>query len=134
MWICRFFGESVGQKFVEEEIDGQALLSKRFEEDSTLDKLGATTIGKKERFSRELMAIKPVVNGKYSSLAKLFFNLLFNSKPSSTIFGKAGVKSMQYSEFSCITGTRYTESIKSLLELETTCNLRTVNVIILLFS
>ena len=69
-WICSFFGESVGQKFVEEEIDGKALLSKRLEEDTTLEKLGVTTIGKKERFSRELMAIKPVVNGKYSSLAK----------------------------------------------------------------
>ena len=95
-WICRFFGESVGQKFVEEEIDGKPLLSKRLEDDSTLEKLGVTTIGKKERFSRELMAIKPVVNGKYSSLAKLFYNLLFNStfnasiakiKPSSKIFG-----------------------------------------------
>ena len=78
-WICRFFGESIGEKFVEEEIDVKALLSKRLEEDSTLEKLGMTTIGKKERFSRELMAIKPIVNGRYSSLAKLFSNLLFNS-------------------------------------------------------
>ena len=88
-WICRFFG------------DGKALLSKRLEEDSTLEKLGMTTIGKKERFLRELMAIKPVVNGKYSSLAKLFSNVLFNStfnasiakiRLSSRIVGKAGVK------------------------------------------
>ena len=99
-WICRFFGESAGEKFLEEEIDGKTLLSKRLEEDSTLEKLGMTTIGKKERFSRELMAIKPVVNGKYSSLAKLFSNVLFNStfnasiakiKLSSRIVGKAGV-------------------------------------------
>lgn len=106
MWICSFFGESVGQKFVEEEIDGKALLSKRLEEDTTLEKLGVTTIGKKERFSRELMAIKPVVNGKYSSLAKFFPNLLFNSsfnesiakiRPSSRNFGEwgIGVKSLQ---------------------------------------
>ena len=99
-WICRFFGESAGEKFLEEEIDGKTLLSKRLEEDSTLEKLGMTTIGKKERFLRELMAIKPVVNGKYSSLAKLFSNVLFNStfnasiakiKLSSRIVGKAGV-------------------------------------------
>ena len=92
--ICMFFGKSIGQKFVEE-IDGKATLGKHLEEDSTLEKLGVTTIGKKERFLRELMAIKPVVNGKYSSLAKLFSNLLFNStfnasiakiKPSSKIF------------------------------------------------
>jgi len=98
-WICSFFDESVAQKFVEEEIDGQALLSKRLEEDSTLEKLGVTTIGKKERFSRELMVIKPVVNGKYSSLAKLFSNLLFSStfnasiakiKASSAIFWQGG--------------------------------------------
>jgi len=63
--ICRLFGESVGKKFVEEEIDVKALSSKLLDEDSTLEKLGVTTTGKKERFSRELIAIKPVVNGKY---------------------------------------------------------------------
>ena len=39
-WICSFFGESVGQNFFEEEIDGKALLSKRLEVDTTLEKLG----------------------------------------------------------------------------------------------
>ena len=65
-WISGLFGEAVAQKFLEEEIDGRALLeSKRLEEDSTLEKLGIATIGKKERFKRELGAVKPVVNGKY---------------------------------------------------------------------
>ena len=65
-WIFGLFGEAVAEKFLEEEIDGQALLeSKRLEEDLTLEKLGIATIGKKERFKRELGAVKPVGNGKY---------------------------------------------------------------------
>ena len=47
--------------------------------DSTLEKLGVKTIGMKERFSRELVSIKLVVNGRYSSLAKFFPNLLLNN-------------------------------------------------------
>ena len=52
-----------------------------------------------KRFSREIMAIKPVVNGRYSSLAKFFPNLSFNNsfnvsiakiKPSLTSFGEGG--------------------------------------------
>ena len=67
--------------------------------DSTLEKLGVKTIGMKERFSRELMSIKPVVNGRYSSLAKFFPNLLSNNsfnvsiakiKPSLRSFGEGG--------------------------------------------
>ena len=65
--------------------------------DSTFEKLGVKTTGIKERFSRELRAIKPVVNGRYSSLAKFFPNLLFNNsfnasiakiKPSLRSFGE----------------------------------------------
>ncbi|KAL9976342.1 hypothetical protein ACROYT_G013633 [Oculina patagonica] len=59
-WIFGLFGEAVAEKFLEEEIDGRALLeSKRLEEDSTLEKLGIATIGKKERFKRELGAVRP---------------------------------------------------------------------------
>ena len=67
--------------------------------DSTFEKLGVKTTGIKERFSRELMAIKPVVNGRYSSLAKFFPNLLFNNsfnvsiakiKPFLRSFGEGG--------------------------------------------
>ena len=67
--------------------------------DSTLEKLGVKTIGMKECFSRELMSIKPVVNGRYSSSAKFFPNLLFNNsfnvsiakiKPSLRSFGEGG--------------------------------------------
>ena len=65
-WIFGSFGEAVAEKFLEEEIDGQALLeSKWLEEDSALEKLGIATIGKKEHFKRELGAVKPVGNGKY---------------------------------------------------------------------
>ena len=65
-WIFGLFGEAVAEKFLVERNEGQALLeSKRLEDDSTLEKLGITTIGKKERFKRELGAVKPVVNGKY---------------------------------------------------------------------
>lgn len=54
------------RKFIEKEIDGWALLeSKWLGEDSTLEKLGITTIGKKERFKRELGALKLVVKGRY---------------------------------------------------------------------
>ena len=67
--------------------------------DSTFEKLGVKTTGIIERFSRELMAIKPVVNGRYSSLAKFFPNLSFNNsfnvsiakiKPSLRSFGEGG--------------------------------------------
>ncbi|XP_078365950.1 uncharacterized protein LOC144650165 [Oculina patagonica] len=59
-WIFGLFGEAVAEKFLEEEIDERALLeSKRLEEDSTLEKLGIATIGKKERFKRELGAVRP---------------------------------------------------------------------------
>ena len=65
-WIFGLFGEAVAEKFLEEEIAGQALLeSKQLEDNSTLEKLGIATIGKKERFKRELGTVKPVVNGKY---------------------------------------------------------------------
>lgn len=65
-WIFGLFGEAVAEKFLEEEIAGQALLeSKQLEDNSTLEKLGIATIGKKERFKRELGAVKPVVNGKF---------------------------------------------------------------------
>ena len=71
-WIFGLFGDAVAQKFIEEEIDGRTLLeSKRLEEDSTLEKLGITTIGKKERFKRELGAIRPIVNGRYHFLSSL---------------------------------------------------------------
>ena len=55
------------------------------EVDSTFEKLGVKTTGIKERFSRELMAIKPVVNGRYSSLAKFFPNVLFNNSFNASI-------------------------------------------------
>lgn len=59
----------MAQRFIDEEIDGCALLqSKRLDDDSVLEKLGITTIGKKERFQRELGALRPAVNGKYLSL------------------------------------------------------------------
>ena len=67
--------------------------------DSTLEKLGVKTIRMIKRFSREIMAIKPVVNGRYSSFAKFFPNLSFNNsfnvsiakiKPSLTSFGEGG--------------------------------------------
>ena len=68
-WIASLFGDSVAVKFIEEEVDGITLLeSKRLEEDSTLEYLGIKTIGRKERFKREVMALKPVSNG-----ANLFF-------------------------------------------------------------
>ena len=70
----------LGQKFVEEDIDGKALLTKRLEEDTTLEKLGF-----------------------------LFLHYV-------------------YEVFFLIT-----QSIKSLLQLETTCNLRIVYIILLLF-
>ena len=69
------------------------------EVDSTLEKLGVKTIRMIKRFSREIMAIKPVVNGRYSSLAKFFPNLSFNNsfnvsiakiKPSLRSFGEGG--------------------------------------------
>ena len=53
--------------------------------DSTFEKLAVKTTGIKERFSRELMAIKPVVNDRYSSLAKFFPNLLFNNSFNTSI-------------------------------------------------
>ena len=53
--------------------------------DSTLEKLGVKTIRMIKRFSREIMAIKPVVNGRYSSLAKFFPNLLFNNSFNASI-------------------------------------------------
>ena len=53
--------------------------------DSTLEKLGVKTIRMIKRFSREIMAIKPVVNGRYSSLAKFFPNLLFNNSFNTSI-------------------------------------------------
>ena len=53
--------------------------------DSTFEKLGVKTTEIKERFSRELMAIKPIVNGRYSSLAKFFPNLLFNNSFNASI-------------------------------------------------
>lgn len=40
-------------------------------EDSTLEKLGITTIGKKECFIRELGALKLVVKGRYLFLSYL---------------------------------------------------------------
>ena len=55
------------------------------EVDSTLEKLGVKTIRMIKRFSREIMAIKPVVNGRYSSLAKFFPNLLFNNSFNASI-------------------------------------------------
>ena len=67
--------------------------------DSTLKKMGVKTTEMKERFSRELMAIKHVVNGRYFSLAKFFPNSLFNNsfnvntakiKPSLRRFGEGG--------------------------------------------
>ena len=71
-WICRFFGESAGEKF-EEEIDEKLLLSKRLEEDSTLEKLEMTTTGKKECFSRELKAIKVPLRRNFSNSLFLHF-------------------------------------------------------------
>ena len=53
--------------------------------DSTFEKLAVKTTGIKERFSRELMAIKPVVNDRYSSWAKFFPNLLFNNSFNASI-------------------------------------------------
>ena len=53
--------------------------------DSTFEKLAVKTTGIKERFSRELMAIKRVVNDRYSSLAKFFPNLLFNNSFNASI-------------------------------------------------
>jgi len=75
-WIFGLFGDAVAQKFLEEEIDGRTLLeSKRLEDDLTLEKLGITTIGKKERFKRELEAVRPVANGRYVCLLSKFHSL-----------------------------------------------------------
>lgn len=64
-WVFSLFGDNVGDRFYEEEVDGRALLeSKRLEKDKVLDRLGISTIGKKERFERELRAIRPEMNGK----------------------------------------------------------------------
>lgn len=60
------------RKFIEKEIDGWALMeSKWLGEDSTLEKLGITTNRKKERFKRELGALKLVVKGRYCFLSYL---------------------------------------------------------------
>ena len=64
-WVCSLFGDDVADRFFEEEIDGWTLLeSKRLEEDKVLEKLGISTIGRKERFERELRALGPIMNGK----------------------------------------------------------------------
>lgn len=64
-WVSSLFGDNVGDRFYEEEIDGRALMeSKRLEEDKVLSRLGISTIGKKERFERELRAIRPEMNSK----------------------------------------------------------------------
>ena len=63
---------AVAQKFIEKEIDGWASLeSKRLGEDSALEKLCITTIGKKQCFKRELGALKLVVKGRYCFLSHL---------------------------------------------------------------
>ena len=71
-WILGLFGNAVAQKFIEKEIDGWASLeSKRLGEDSALEKLRITTIGKKQCFKRELGALKLVVKGRYCFLSYL---------------------------------------------------------------
>ena len=103
--------------------------------------------GTKERFSREFMAIRPVVNGRYSSLAKFFPNLLFNNsfnvsiakiKSSLRSFekGRGGTNIFSSLNFSTLPvwgiHLHHTE-YKITLRIGNLSNLRTVNIILLFF-
>ena len=104
--------------------------------------------GTKERFSREFMAIRPVVNGRHSSLAKVFPNLLFNNsfnvsiakiKSSLRSFekGRGGTNIFSSLNFSTLPvwgiHLHHTE-YKITLRIGHLSNLRTVNIILLFFS
>ena len=121
--------------------------SQSLEVDSTLIKMGVETIGMKERFLWELMAIKPVLNGRQSSLAKFFPNLLFDNsfnvsiakiKPSLKSFGEGGggCKYLQQSKFFSVIGMRYYPSShreKITLIIGNLSNLRTVDITLFFF-
>ena len=116
--------------------------SQSLEVDSTLEKMGVETIGMKERFLWQLMAIKPVVNGRQSSLARFFPNLIFDNsfnvsiakiKPSLKCFGEGGggCKYLQQSKFFSVIGMRYYPSShreKITLIIGNLSNLRTVDI------
>ena len=44
------FGDGIGEKFADEEIDGATLLSQTVQTEEAMEKLGLHTIGKKRKF------------------------------------------------------------------------------------
>ena len=50
-WAVQSFGDAVGEKFADEEIDGAILLSQTVRTEEAMEKLGLHTIGKKLDFS-----------------------------------------------------------------------------------
>lgn len=49
-WAVQSFGDGVGEKFADEEIDGAILLSQTVRTEEAMEKLGLHTIGKKGKF------------------------------------------------------------------------------------
>ena len=48
-WAVQSFGDGVGEKFADEEIDGAILLSQTVRTEEAMEKLGLHTIGKRRK-------------------------------------------------------------------------------------